>query len=120
MPATDLSQAAARARAAAAEQAGKPSEPIEATTAYIVYTKKDTGQIVLTHDINVPLVVERPPTHDEVYGSMHIVQKDIAGQQYAAMAAQATLQLNNFVAGQLQAQQEMAPVLEDLTGNLPR
>jgi hypothetical protein len=120
--APDLSQSASRLREAAEkqarEQAGKAPDPIEATTAFIVYTRKDTGQIVLTHDVNVPLVVERPPTHDEVYGSMHIVIKDIVGQQYAGMTAQASLQLNNFVAGQLQQQQELAPVLQDLSGGL--
>lgn len=119
MPATDLSQAAARARAAAQEQANKPPETIEATTAYIVYTRKSDGAIVLTHDINVPLKVDRPPTHDEVYGSMHVVQKDLVGQQYAGMSAQANLQLNNFVAQQMQAQQDLAPVLNDLAGQVP-
>lgn len=124
LDAPDLSQSASRLREAAEraaqEQAGKPPEPVEATTAYIVYTRKDNGQIVLTHDINVPLTVDRPPTHDEVYGSMNIVLKDIVGQQYAGMTAQASLQLNNYVAGQLQQQQELAPVLQDLSGGLKR
>lgn len=110
----DLSQSAARQRTT--PETAKEPELIEASIAYIVYVKKDTGQFVLTHDINAPLQVDRAPTHDEVYASMHVIMKDIVGQQYAGMSAQAGLQLNTYMAGQLQAQQELDPILRNIKG----
>ena len=71
---------------------------IAAETAYIVYVRKDTGQVVISPNVNVPLTVDRAPTHDEIFMTSHVIIKDIVGQQYSAMSAQAGLQLNNYMA----------------------
>jgi hypothetical protein len=92
MPVADLGAAAASQRGAS------PEEVIAAETAYIVYVRKDTGQVVISPNVNVPLTVDRAPTHDEIFMTSHVIIKDIVGQQYSAMSAQAGLQLNNYMA----------------------
>lgn len=104
MPVADLSAGAAKAR----NQDEKTPELIEAGYAYLVYTRRDSGQVVITADINTPVVPERPATQDEVFMTSHTIIKDIQGQQYAAMSAQANLQLNSFLAQQASANQQVA------------
>lgn len=105
MPAVDLSGAAARAR----QQATAPAEDAEpeiipAETAFLVYRRGDTGQVVMTHDINAPLQVQRSPNHDDVYMLMNVILKDMAAAQTAALTVQ-----NILTAQQQMAQQMMSP-----------
>jgi hypothetical protein len=111
MPAVDLSASAASARKAQEAATAAPAEPIPCDTAFIVYKRRDTGQIVITHDINVPIIVERGPTRDEVYGYLHVILKNLLAEQTAGMAAQAGLQLNSFVAQQMLSPEEQQAVM---------
>lgn len=118
MPAADLTSSAARARQ---QQQAKPEAPeiIEATFAFVVYQKRENGQYVLTHDLNAPVKADRQPTHDEVYGAMAIIQKDLVGQQYAQMGAQAIHQLNTMMAQALGSQGELEEILKNIKGGPP-
>lgn len=100
MPAVDLSERQAK-------QEEKPTEPevIEATTAFLIYIRKDNGQIVMTHDINAPVVAERGPNQDEVYGTLAVIQKDLVANQNAGMTASAVLQMQQELAKQMMQQQ---------------
>jgi len=101
MAVADLSSAAARSRRPEAPAA---PEIIEADTAFLVYRRKDTGQIVLSNDLNAAVKADRQPTHNDVYMFLHVLLKDIVGEQYATMAAQMQLAL------QAQIQQAMGSI----------
>ena len=114
MPAAELGAAAAQQRTAPPAPA---PEVVEADTAFLVFRKADTGEIVMTHDINAPITVNRPPTFDDVYGMMQIVIKDIVANQTATLAARANFEMNQQVARQLQmmgGQDGLNAVLKDL------
>lgn len=108
----ELGSTAAKQREAQATTEAAP-EIIEATFAFIVYQKAETGQYVITSDLDTPIKAQRKPTHDEVYAATMVTNKDMIGQQYAGMAAQATLQLNNFVAQQAQGQADLEKMLAE-------
>lgn len=88
MPAADLSSSAARARAPEPSKTADTPDIIETECAFLVYKRKDTGQIVLSNDLNAPVTAERAPTHNDVYMFLNVILKDIVGEQYATMAAQ--------------------------------
>jgi hypothetical protein len=108
MPVADLSASATRQRKTEAPEA------IQAEYAYMVYVRKDNGQVVITPDLNVPVSMERPPTTDEIFMTTQVIIKDIVGQQYAAMTAQAQLQLNTYMAQQASVQNDLLPNLGNL------
>lgn len=119
MTAADLSQSAARQRKVVPGEVESP-EIVEAITAFLIYAKKDDKQpagyqLVLSPDIDVPLKVDRAPSLDEILMYMTIVDKDIRGQQWAGMAAQANLQVNTIL-GQQMAAQAQVDGLGDLRG----
>jgi siroheme synthase len=110
MPAADLSQSVARARtqaeaAAAAEENAEP-EIIPAETAFLVYRNSETGQIVMTHDINAPLQCVRTPNHDDVYMMMNVILKDMAASQTAALTVQGLMQAQQQIAQQMMSPEE--------------
>lgn len=132
MAAVDLSQRAEelerlRNAAKAAQENGEAEAPlIEADFAFLVYRQPD-GRIVLTHDINVPLVglkeeTEngpvfgdiRQPSHDEVYAAFQILLKDMIVQQQALYTAQATMQLQQQMVQQAMGAQENQELLRRL------
>jgi hypothetical protein len=122
MPAADLTGAAAQARKAETEKA--PVEPdapdvIEADKAFLVYVLP-TGQIVMTHDLNVPLVVKRAPTHDEVYGTLEVILKDLRAQQTAMLSAQAIIQMQQQMVQQMQNNPGVNPELEKILRQVAR
>ena len=106
MPAVDLSAAAARARSTQPAPPAEDAEPeiVPAETAFLVYRNGETGQIVMTHDINLPLLVKRSPNHDDVYMMMNVILKDMAAAQTAALTVQ-----NILIKQQQMAQQMMSP-----------
>src|ERR1700691_3285950 len=105
MSAADLGQSAARARqaaeAAAAEAETAEPEIIPAETAFLVYRNGETGQIVMTHDINAPLLVRRSPNHDDVYMMMQIILKDMLAAQIASLSVQGNIQAQQQIAQQM-------------------
>jgi hypothetical protein len=118
MAAVDLSQSAQRERKAQEAQQALVNdealpEVIEAEYAFMIYRKPD-GQLVLTNDLNVPLTVERPPTHDEVYSAFDIMRKDMVVQQTAATSAQAVLQMQQALMQQIQGSSEFDKIREQL------
>lgn len=117
MPAVDLSAAAARARTTQAPPA-EPEEPavIPADTAFLVYRNGETGQIVMTHDINSPLQVSRTPNHDDVYMMMNVILKDMAAAQTAALTVQNILAAQQAVAQQMMSPEEQAALQAMLAG----
>lgn len=120
--AADLSQSAARARKVVPGEVETP-EVVEAITAFIIYAKKDDKQpagyqLALSPDINIPLKVDRAPSLDEILMYMTVVDKDIRGQQWAGMAAQANLQMNTIL-GQQMAAQGLVDQLGDLKTGQP-
>ena len=90
MAVADLSQAAARTRKPEPAKDSAP-EVISVETAFLVYKRKDTGQIVLSPDLNAAVMADRPPTGNDVYMFLQVLLKDIVGEQYGAMAAQTLL-----------------------------
>lgn len=111
MPAAELSAGAAQQRKESAP------EVVPADTAFLVFRNASTGEIVMTHDVNAPITVNRPPTFDDVYGMMHIVLKDIVANQTATLAARANFQMNQQMAQSLAAmggQDGLSQVLKDL------
>lgn len=56
---------------------------VEAKTAFIVYIKDD-GSTGVSTDIDIPLVVERAPTINEIYSAVGIIQKDIQREEAVA------------------------------------
>jgi len=107
MPAADLGAAARKER-----------EPVPVTTAFLVYIEP-SGKITTTHDLNVPVVPSRAPTHDEVYGCCQVIIKDIQAQQVGVMAAQATMQIQQQVMQQAMGSRiagapDVDQVLQDL------
>jgi hypothetical protein len=103
MPAVDLSERQAK------QQENKPEEQeevIPATTAFLIYIREDNGQIVMTHDINAPVVAKRSPNHDEVYGTLQVILKDLVANQNAGMTANAVLQMQKELANQMMQQQQ--------------
>jgi hypothetical protein len=100
MPAVDLAD-----RARQQDQSETKEEVIEATTAFLIYVRKDTGQIVMTHDINAPVVAERGPNHDEVYGTLQVIIKDLVANQNAGLTAQAVMQMQQALMQQAMQQQ---------------
>jgi hypothetical protein len=103
MPAVDLSDSAARVRAAAEKAKAEDAEPevIPAETAFLVYRRGDTGQIVMTHDINAPLLVNRSPNHDDVYMMMQVILKDMLANQIATLSVQGNIQAQQQIAQQM-------------------
>jgi hypothetical protein len=117
LPAVDLSAAAARARTTQAPPA-EPEEPevIPAETAFLVYRNGETGQIVMTHDINAPLLVKRSPNHDDVYMMMNVILKDMAAAQTAALTVQNILSMQQQMASQMMSPDEQAALQAMLSG----
>ena len=117
MPAVDLSAAAARARTQQPAD-NKPDEPevIPADTAFLVYRNGETGQIVMTHDINAPLLVKRSPNHDDVYMMMNVILKDMAAAQTAALTVQNILAMQQQVAQQMMSPAEQAAMQAMMSG----
>jgi hypothetical protein len=117
LPAVDLSAAAARARTQAPPPA-EPAEPevIPAETAFLVYRNGETGQIVMTHDINAPLLVKRSPNHDDVYMMMNVILKDMAAAQTAALTVQNILSAQQQMAQQMMSPDEQAALQAMLAG----
>lgn len=97
MPAADLSNSVSRARriaeSAAAAKAKEETAPevIPVDTAFLCYRRQDTGQIVMTHDINTPIQVHRSPNHDDVYMMMQVILKDMTAAQIAALASEGVM-----------------------------
>lgn len=119
MQAAELGSAAARARAAqAAAQPAEDAEPeiIPTDTAFLVYRRGDTGQIVMTHDINALLQVARTPNHDDVYMMMNVILKDMAAAQTAALTVQNMLQAQQAMAQQMMSPEEAAALQAMLAG----
>jgi hypothetical protein len=118
LPAVDLSAAAARARTQQAPPPAEDAEPevIPADTAFLVYRNGKTGQIVMTHDINAPLLVNRSPNHDDVYMMMNVILKDMAAAQTAALTVQNILQAQQAMASQMMSPQEQAAMQAMLSG----
>ncbi len=114
MPAVDLSAAAARARSEPAEDA--EPEVIPAETAFLVYRNGETGQIVMTHDINAPLLVKRTPNHDDVYMMMNVILKDMAAAQTAALTVQNILQVQQQMASQMMSPEEQTALAAMMAG----
>jgi hypothetical protein len=117
MPAVELGQSAARARAAAAQPA-EDAEPeiIPAETAFLVYRNAETGQIVMTHDINATLQVRRTPNHDDVYMMMQIILKDMLAAQIAALSVQGNISAQQQIAQQMMSPDEQAALQAMLSG----
>ena len=118
MPAADLSQSQARRRAVEDEAAKKMAEPeiIPADTAFLVYRRADTGQIVMTHDINAALQVNRSPNHDDVYMMMQVIIKDMMAAQIAALSVQGNLQAQQQMAQQMMSPQEQQALASMVNG----
>jgi hypothetical protein len=100
MPAVDLSE-----RQKQQEEETKEPEVIEATTAFLIYIRADNGQIVMTHDINAPVSPARAPNHDEVYGTLSVIMKDLIANQNAGLTANAVLQMQQELGRQMMQQQ---------------
>lgn len=119
--AADLSSAAARARTAPPEPDPEP-EIIPADTAFLVYRRADTGQIVMTHDINVALQCNRSPNHDDVYMMMQVILKDMLAAQIAALSVQGNISAQQQIAQQMMSpseQQALAAMMAG-QGGIPR
>lgn len=99
----DLGAAAARERAAAAEEnaaevveevAEKVSaaapQIVQAATAFIVLWIG--GQVVVTPDLNSPIVVDHYPTADEILGAGAVIAADRAAERTASLTAQTTIE----------------------------
>jgi hypothetical protein len=107
MPAVDL---AARKREQSARAQAEP-QPVEDTEdakelveVAVVIFKRGNGQWVMNHDLSVASKInpQRVPTHDDITGAFAIIGQQMQAQQFATMAAQATVQM------QMQAAQAMA------------
>lgn len=85
----------------------------DVTYAYLVYVRDDSGQFVLTPNLDAPVLVKRRPTDTDIYVSMQVVLKDLVGQQYAGMTAQAILQLNTAIASQMQGDEVMQELMRE-------
>lgn len=95
MPAAELGGAATKARNAEREEASKPPQVQPVDTAFLVY-RKQTGEIVMTLDINTPIVPNRSANLDDVFSMSSVIVKDLNAQtvvgvlqQLGAQAAQA-------------------------------
>ena len=120
MPAADLGDAAARARRAVpAPKADEEPEIIPVDTAFLVYRRADTGQIVMTHDINAPVQTARSPNHDDVYMMMQVILKDMFAAQIAALSVQGNLQAQQALAQQMMSPAEQA-AMQTLVANQGR
>lgn len=117
MPAVDLSQSAARERKADATQALENDEAlpeiVEAEYAFLVY-RKPNGQLTLTNELDTPITVKRPPTHDEVFSAFHVLLKDMVVQQTAATSAQAVIQMQQALMQQIQGSSEFDKIRQQL------
>lgn len=82
------------------------AEVVEAKTAFVVFIKDD-GSVVMSPDLNLPIVSERQPTINEVYSACALVMKDIQNQETAVLAAQHTVN----------AQMQMAQRMHDAQMN---
>lgn len=124
MPAVDLSDSAARLRAAQAQAvtAAEEAEPeiIPVDTAFLVYRRGDTGQIVMTHDINAAVQVARTPNHDDVYMMMQVIIKDMMAAQIAALSVQGNLNAQQQIAQQMMSPTERAAMEQMLNGSRSR
>jgi hypothetical protein len=95
---------------------GQPKEEkpepqiIDATTAYLVVINKD-GTIFVSPDINIPITIDRPVTGDEIFGSSHVIIKDIQREETAMQAAQHTMNAQMQLARQIQDAQANSQVM---------
>lgn len=116
MPAVDLSAAAARERGRervnGQQEQEKEPEIIPVDTAFLVYRRMDTGQIVMTHDVNSPIQVRRSPNHDDVYMMMQVILKDMQAAQVAELSAMRFMQAQQQLAQQMMSPAEAQAMAE--------
>lgn len=109
MPAAELGGTATKARQAEREEAQKAPEVVPVDTAFLVY-RKTTGEIVMTQDINTPVVPNRPPNLDDVFSMSSVIVKDLNAQTVVGV-----LQQLGAAAAQAQA---AAPMTEEVVRKL--
>ena len=73
----------------APEEPGPPA-PVEVVTAFVVYLLPDS-RVMVSDDLNAPLVPGRKPSGDELYYMSAIVMKDVQNTEAANMAANAVV-----------------------------
>lgn len=117
---------AARARAGQAEVPAEEENtapaPIEVSTAFIVTWVN--GDVLVTPDLNAPLVVNHPPTEDEIASAGAVVYQDFGARKTAALtvqqlAAQAQAMQQQMQAAQLEARARAA-LAQEQQGGRPR
>lgn len=86
---------------------------IEAKTAFIIFTQDD-GTVVMTPDLNTPVVSERQPNINEVYSACGIVMKDIRNQESGALAAQFVVNRQMQLAAQMRDAQLSQQALQGI------
>jgi len=89
----------------AAEPKEEVAEFIDAKTAFMIYWTKE-GEVMVSPDLNAPIVIERPPTATEVYSACAIVQKDVIAQQTSLGTVQTQMQVGRQMA-EAQANQQI-------------
>lgn len=102
MVAIDLSERAQEQR-----QQGKKPAVIEAETAFILYRDKN-GKVVLTSDLDTPIIKERDLPPEEMLMQMYIASESIKAQNIANMTVQSLMVQSAMAAQQMQAQQTAA------------
>src|SRR6059058_1348406 len=82
---------------------------MRARTAFLVVVEND-GKTAVAHDLSIPLVLDHPPTTDEIYAAISLVANDIQVQLSASytvalmqqtVAAQQQAMANSQIASQL-------------------
>jgi hypothetical protein len=107
MPAADLSSSAARNRNVEREATTEdPTKPFEVDSAFIIYKRKEDGRIVMTNNVNVPIIPEKACNEDDIYMMLTLVLKQINNSQIAQIAAQASMVGQQLA---MQAQQQIVP-----------
>lgn len=92
------------------EEAPPDQTFVEAKTAFLIYLLED-GSVVMNPDINIPIVIENPPTQKEVLDAVTSVKRDIEAAQLAIQTAQLTL--NNLPMALMQFQAQMQQSLQN-------
>ena len=91
----------------------KPEETIvftAARTAFLVYIK-DSGEVVISGDINLPIVTEREPTPHEIFNALSTVLKDIVRDETAVQAANVVIAQQMSLMRQAQDMQQNAQIM---------
>ena len=101
---------------AAAHPEDAPESRERVTTAFLVLVMPNSEVVVGTLDSKV--VLDRPPTSNDVYGACATVQRDIQAMVSAQQTAQLQIQLAQGYAQQAAQAQQAQQVLAKLPPNL--